>query len=82
MNYWIFTVTGYKLSNENFAAEEIFNQRMKDKFWGIGEKTSNRKSLTKGGKVIYYIGLPQKIFAGTATLASACFELDDLQKGK
>ncbi len=71
MNYWIFAVTGHKIGGETFTAEEIFNQRMKDSFWGIGEKTPNRKNLTMGDRVIFYIGVPKKIFAATATLASA-----------
>jgi hypothetical protein len=80
MNYWIFTVTGHKAGGETFTAEEVFNQRMRDGFWGIGEKTPNRKSLTKGDRIIYYIGLPRKIFAGTAALASFCFKLNESQK--
>ena len=80
MSYWTFTVTGHKIGGETFTAEEIFNQRMKDGFWGIGEKTPNRKNLTKGDRIIYYIGVPKKIFAGTATLASSCFKLSDSQK--
>lgn len=80
MNYWIFTVTGHKIGGEAFTAEEIFKQRMEDRFWGLGEKTPNRKNLTKGDKIVYYIGLPKKIFAGTATLASSCFRLDESQK--
>jgi len=80
MNYWIFNVTKHKIGNETFTAEEIFNQRMKDSFWGLGEKTPNRKNLTKGDRIIFYIGLPKKIFAGTATLASSCFKISDSQK--
>lgn len=80
MNYWIFIVTEHKINSETFTAEEIFNQRMEDKFWGLGEKTPNRKNLTKGDKIIFYIGLPKKIFAGTATLASSSFKLNDDHK--
>ena len=80
MNYWIFTVTGHKTGGETFMAEEIFKQRMEDRFWGLGEKTPNRKSLSNGDKVIYYVGWPRKVFAGTATLTSACFKLDNNQK--
>ena len=82
MNYWIFIVTGHKISGVTLTADKIFNQRMKDSFWGIDEKTPNRKNLTKGDKIVYYIGLPMKAFAGTATLASSCFELNDSQKRK
>jgi len=80
MNYWIFTVTGHKIGNETLPAEEIFNQRMIDHFWGIGEKTPNRKHLNKGDKVVFYLGFPTKVFAGSATLASSCFKLDESQE--
>ena len=80
MSYWIFTVTDLKFGSETFTAKKIFEQRMKDSFWGIGEKTPNRKNLTKGDRITYYIGAPEKIFAGTATLASSCFKLNDSQK--
>lgn len=80
MNCWIFTVTGHKVDDETLTAEEIFSQRMNDRFWGIGEKTPNRKNLDKGDKVVYYVGLPRKVFAGTATLASSCFKLSQSQR--
>ncbi|GAI15597.1 unnamed protein product [marine sediment metagenome] len=82
MNYWIFIVTEKKIDDKTYKAEEIFNQRMKDKFWGIGEKTPNRIFLKKGDKIIYYIGLPKIVFAGTSTLASNCFKLDNSDKEK
>jgi predicted RNA-binding protein len=80
MNYWIFTVTGHRVGGETITAEEIFNRRMEDGFWGVGEKTPNRRSLTRGDRVVFYIGLPRKVFAGTAILASSCFKLNDSQK--
>jgi len=82
MNYWIFIVTEKKINNKTYKAEEIFNQRVKDKFWGIGEKTPNRLFLKKGDRIIHYIGLPKIVFAGTSTLASNCFNLDNSDKEK
>jgi len=80
MNYWIFTVTGHRVDDETLTAEEIFGQRMNDRFWGIGEKTPNRKNLDKSDKVVYYVGRPRKVFAGTAILASSCFKLSQSQR--
>lgn len=82
MNYWIFTVTEQKDGKIWVPAEEIFNLRMKDCFWGLGEKTPNRKNLSKGDKVVYYVGLPRKVFAGTAVLVSPCIELSEYQREK
>jgi hypothetical protein len=70
------------MGKELFKAEDVFNQRMADCFWGLGEKTPNRKYLSEGDKVAYYIGIPQKYFGGTANLASASFALNDSQKKK
>lgn len=80
VNYWIFTVTAHKVDDEIYTPGDIFERRMEDHFWGIGEKTPNRKNLQRGDRVVYYIGSPRKSFAGTATLGSSCFELNQPQK--
>ena len=80
MNYWIFTVTGHKIDDETYTPEDIFQQRMNDRFWGLGHKTPNRKNLQKDDRVVFYVGSPVKAFAGTATLASPSFELSESQK--
>lgn len=80
MNHWIFTVTGHKIEDEVYTPDEIFEQRMRDRFWGIGERTPNRKNLQKGDRVVYYVGSPRKVFAGTAMLGSDCFQLHEAQK--
>jgi len=80
VNYWIFTVTSHKVDDDVYAPEEIFEQRMNDRFWGLGEKTPNRKNLQKDDRVVFYIGTPTKAFAGTATLASASFELSESER--
>jgi hypothetical protein len=65
-----------------FTAEDVLNQRMTDGFWGLGEKTPNRRSLQKGDVVVFYVGVPQKMFAASATLASDPFQLTQDQKEK
>ena len=80
MNYWIFVVTSH--SEYSLTGEQIFNQRMKDEFWGLGEKTPNRANLSIGDKVVFYIAVPKKAFGGTATLASSSFKLNTSQNKK
>jgi len=82
MNYWIFTVTEHRVDGGRLSAKEIFRTRVADKFWGLGEKTPNRKLLAKGDKVIFYVGIPDKIFAGIATIASKVITLSDKQKNE
>ncbi|HEY31543.1 MAG TPA: EVE domain-containing protein [Dehalococcoidia bacterium] len=80
MNYWIFTVKGSVWGNETHTGEEIFNQRMKDQFWGLGERTPNRQSLNEGDEVVFYIAAPRKVFRGSANLASSSFVLNNTQR--
>ena len=82
MSNWIFTVTQHKVDGELLLADDILNQRMADQFWGLGEKTPNRRSLKKGDFVVFYVGLPRKVFAASAQLDSDSFELNKEQKEK
>jgi len=82
MNYWIFTVTEQKDGKTRVERKETFQLRMNDRFWGIAEKTPNRKNLLKGDKIVFYVSNPEKYFAGTAILSSSCIELSDSQRKK
>ncbi|HLG93223.1 MAG TPA: endonuclease NucS domain-containing protein [candidate division Zixibacteria bacterium] len=82
MSYWIFTVTQHKIDGETYFASDILNQRIEDKFWGLGERTPNRRSLQKGDQVIFYVGLPRKVFAASAVLASDSFQLSKNQQAQ
>ncbi|MEA1981853.1 MAG: endonuclease NucS [candidate division Zixibacteria bacterium] len=82
MKYWLFTVTRKKDGSDKIAADEIFKIRMQDKFWGVGEKTPNRKNLEKDDVVIFYVGIPSMVLSGEAVLASESFKLDIEQKNK
>lgn len=72
MNHWIFIVTSI---DQGHTSREIYRLRMEDRFWGLGERTPNRRNLKKGDRVVFYIGLPEKVFGGTAQLASDSFQL-------
>ena len=51
MNYWIFVANYWKLSDGQWVdSREIIRTRAGDKFWGLGERTPNRKALAKGAK--------------------------------
>jgi len=45
MNNWIFIVTQHQVNGEKLTADEILHQRLSDQFWGLGEKTTNRRYL-------------------------------------
>jgi hypothetical protein len=79
LSYWIFVVTTHKdkSDGEVFSGDDIFQQRMKDGFWGLGKNTPNRTSLRKGDQVVFYIGNPRMVFAGTAILASAALDMSE-----
>ncbi len=82
MKYWFFTTTNKKTDGEVIAAEEILKQRLTDAFWGLGERTPNRRYLQKGDQIIFYLGLPVMAFTASATLASDSFLLSEEQKVK
>jgi hypothetical protein len=50
MNHWIFTVTKQKSDGSVLNAREIYETRMKDRFWGLGRRTANRRSLQAGDR--------------------------------
>ena len=75
MNYWIFIVTTQESDGREFAAEDVLRQRIEDEFWGLGEKTPNRKNVEQGDKIVFYVGNPVKSFAASATLATGAFKL-------
>jgi hypothetical protein len=80
MNYWIFTVAPRVTDSESLTARQIYEQRMKDQFWGLGERTPHRKSVRKGDQVVFYIARPESAFSGVARLASDSFQLSPAQK--
>jgi hypothetical protein len=68
MNYWIFVVTSQSDASQSYTARKIFDVRMQDRFWGLGENVRNRKNIQNGDQVVFYIGSPEQAFAGTARL--------------
>ncbi len=76
MNYWIFTAAPHKDKSESYTAKQIYECRMQDHFWGLGEKTANRKSVRQGDQVVFYRARPEQVFVGTARLATDSFELN------
>jgi predicted RNA-binding protein len=79
MAYWLFVVTSHKSGGEEFSGEDILQTRFKDHFWGLGERTPNRKRLKKGDEVVFYMGLPRKEFVASTALASDSFALSSNQ---
>jgi EVE domain len=77
MNYWIFTVTPHQGGSEAYSAREIYQRRMQDRFWGLGERTPNRRNIRCGDAIVFYVGRPESVFAGTAQLASESFVPSD-----
>lgn len=77
MNYWIFVANYWKLSDSQWVdSREIIRTRAGDKFWGLGERTPNRKALAKEDRIVFYAGGgDSQVFMATATLASASYEL-------
>ena len=82
MNYWIFNAAPFSSGEESFTARQIYEQRMQDRFWGLGERTQNRRKVKNGDQVVFYIARPESSFAGTARLASDSFELGPVEQDR
>lgn len=78
MSYWVFIATA-KPKNE-LTARQVFERRATDRFWGLGEKTPNRRNLRKGDRAVFYVGIPEKVFAGCVALASDSFQLSEKER--
>jgi hypothetical protein len=80
MNYWMFILTSQKEAGLNYSPEDILRQRVADRFWGLGEKTPNRRALQRGDMVVFYLANPHKAFAASAVLGSASFALSPAEQ--
>lgn len=81
-NYWIFVAANYKSEAESFSGRETYQKRMQDAFWGLGERTPNRRKVRRGDQVVFYIARPESSFVGAATLASDSIELTPDQRAR
>lgn len=77
MNHWIFVANYWKLSDGSWIdSREIIRTRAGDRFWGLGERTPNRKAVAKDDRVVFYAGGGEsQVFMATAILASPSYEL-------
>jgi hypothetical protein len=70
--YFVFIVNDAQGVSGRLPARKIYDQLMKIRAWGIGERTPYRKNLRKGSRVVFYqAGKGGQRFIGTATIASA-----------
>lgn len=79
MSYWIFCATAHREVGIS-DPEDLLKQRFSDHFWGLGEKTPNRRALKAGDRVIFYLGVPHRTFGASAVLASDSFALSPKEK--
>ncbi len=76
-NFWIFVVKDHG----KLKAHDIYSVRMRDRFWGIGEKTPNRKRLRKGDKVVFYqAGADGGFFKGNCLLAGGLYTPEERRR--
>lgn len=56
VNHWIFVVNEWTdKTGKKWKGKEIFDTLQADRIWGIGDKTPNRKKLSKGDRVVIYL---------------------------
>lgn len=80
-NHWLFTVKDAKIGTMKKKGIEIYRQRMADRFWGLGERVSNRYYLEPGDKVVFYLaGIDGHKLLGTCILDSGYYALSEEDK--
>ena len=83
MNYWIFVSARDPKNKSCPPAREIYERRMKEAFWGLGERTAYRKQIRQGDQIVYYLaGNSERVFVGTAQLASDYFKTSEEERSK
>jgi phage anti-repressor protein len=82
MSNWIFIATNQKADGRTYTAREIYEQRMHDSFWGLGERTPNRRNIQSGDRIVFYLGTPECVFAGTAITESPSYKLSQGERRK
>tara|TARA_Y100000310_G_scaffold301619_2_gene338247 strand:+ start:1007 stop:1921 length:915 start_codon:yes stop_codon:yes gene_type:complete len=72
VNYWVFFVNDWiNDAGRKFKGKEVFDILQKNKIWGIGNRTPNRKRLSAGDKVVFYLaGSEGQKFLGKGSLNS------------
>jgi hypothetical protein len=74
MAYYVFQVADQPVHGQERTAQEIFDLLVKEKnVWGFGPHTANRKAITAGDRVLFYLTGVQ-VFAGAATLKSGAYK--------
>jgi len=69
--YFVFIVNDAQGVQGRMPARRIYDELMKVKGWGIGQRTPYRKDLRKDSRVVFYqAGKGGQSFIGTATMAS------------
>lgn len=76
MNYYVFQVSKQSAYAKQKEAIEVFNDLVRDKaVWGFGFHTPNRKVITAGDKILFYLtGQNNQVFVGAATLRSGAYK--------
>lgn len=78
-NYWIFVCK----DDGKRSAVQIYEEDMRNQYWGINEKARNISRLSLGDKAVFYLGdSGKKSFFGTSTLSSRYLDTKEAsQKG-
>ena len=53
---------------------------MQDSFWGLAARPPNRSNLQPGDRVVFYWGIPERVFAGTAIVDSPSYQLSEPER--
>ncbi|MEM1994158.1 MAG: hypothetical protein QXW32_01580 [Nitrososphaerales archaeon] len=55
-SYYLLIVKDHRCDGKLIKAIEIFEDRVKNRFWGLGRRSAHLKRIRCGDKVVFYVG--------------------------
>lgn len=77
MNYWLIVANEGEFQGREVSGLQKIEQRIKDRFFGIGEGKRYTQQIAKGDKVVFYAA-GDKAFVGQAEVLGVRLDEDEL----
>jgi len=80
---YLLIVRDHKCNGRIVKASEIFDDRIKNGFWGLGRRAAHLKHLKIGDKVVFYVGgRDGGLLVGCGTISSEPYPISDTERKK
>lgn len=71
--HYVFVGSNVFLEERTIPSPKAIEERLKRKYWALGERTPHRRDLKAGDQILFYAaGRGHSLFVATAVLATGC----------